>query len=73
MNYINGTWGKPEIIDGLKEQTITVEEAAAALTTQAGELGGFWDDVADRACREGKRMTDIDPGLFPSSRGPRDL
>jgi hypothetical protein len=88
-NYVNGTWGRkwsPEseagafytkdgeaIAEGLKNNNITIEEAARALTTQAGELGGFWDDVADQACREGKRMTDIDPRLFPSSRGPRDL
>jgi hypothetical protein len=71
-NYINGTWGKAQVATGLAKQDITIEEAAEALTgSQGHQIGGFWDTKADRDCRDGKPMTDIDPALFPKSRGPR--
>lgn len=55
----------------LTQGDMTIEEAARIIMQTGSDIRGFWDEKANRDCKAGRPMVDIDPALYPSSKGPR--
>jgi hypothetical protein len=70
-NYDTGTWGYKSVAIDLEHGDVTVEEAARIIQQGGKDVRGFWNEQANRDCKAGRKMRDIDPALFPSSKGPR--